>query len=154
MALTEGERMLLTPTYHVFDLYQGHQDATSLPLDVGAERYGIGDESIPAVSASASRDATGRVLLTMSNLDPSRPHEVSAEVRGPGWSDANGPAVSGRILTADTMQAHNTFDDPHAVRIAPFDDVRYASGMLHASLPAMSVVALQFRLSGVERRDG
>ena len=55
MALTEGDRMVLTPTYHVFDLYRGHQDATSLPLDVRADRYGIGNESIPAVSASASR---------------------------------------------------------------------------------------------------
>ena len=53
------------------------------------------------------------------------------------------PGVKGRILTADTMQAHNTFDDPQAVRIAPFDDVRYAGGMLQASLPAMSVVAVQ-----------
>ena len=143
MALTEGERMLLTPTYHVFDLYQGHQDATSLPLDVRADPYGIRDESIPAVSASASRDATGRVLLTMSNLDPNRPHEVSAEIRGSGWSNASPPGVKGRILTADTMQAHNTFDDPYAARITPFDDVRYAGGMLQASLPAMSVVAVQ-----------
>ena len=51
--------------------------------------------------------------------------------------------MKGRILTADTMQAHNTFDDPYAVRITPFDDVRYAGGMLQASLPAMSVVAVQ-----------
>ena len=50
MALTEGDRMVLTPTYHVFDLYRGHQEATSLPLDVRADRDGIGDESIPAVS--------------------------------------------------------------------------------------------------------
>ena len=50
MALTEGDRTVLTPTYHVFDLYQGHQEATSLPLDVRTDRYGIGDESIPAVS--------------------------------------------------------------------------------------------------------
>ena len=145
MALTEGDRMVLTPTYHVFDLYQGHQDATSLPLDVRADRYGIGDESIPAVSASASRDAAGGVLLTMSNLDPNRPHEVVAEIRGAGWSDATRPGVSGRILTADTMQAHNTFDDPHAVRIAPFDGARYADGALRTSLPAMSVVALELR---------
>ena len=79
----------------------------------------------------------------MSNLDPNRPHEVAAEIRGSGWSDANRPGVTGRILTADTMQAHNTFDDPHAVRIAPFDAARYADGVLSASLPAMSVVALE-----------
>ena len=145
MALTEGDRMVLTPTYHVFDLYQGHQEATSLPLDVRADRDGIGDEPIPAVSASASRDAAGGVLLTMSNLDPNQSHEVSAEIRGAGRSDANRPGVNGRILTADTMQAHNTFDDPHAVRIAPFDDARYAGGVLCAPLPAMSVVALEIR---------
>ena len=143
MALTEGERMVLTPTYHVFDLYQGHQDATSLPLDVRPDRYGLGDESIPTVSASASRNAAGGVLLTMSNLDPNRPHEVAAEIRGSGWSDANRPRLRGRVLTSDAMQAHNTFDDPHAVHIAPFDDARYDGGVLHARLPAMSVVAVQ-----------
>ena len=145
MALTESDRMVLTPTYHVFDLYQGHQEATSLPLDMRADRYGIGDEPIPAVSASASRDAAGGVLLTMSNLDPNRSHEVSAEIRGAGWSDANRPGLQARILTADTMQLHNTFDNPHAVRIAPFDDARYADCVLRASLPAMSVVALEIR---------
>ena len=129
----------------MFDLYQGHQEATSLPLDVRADRDGIGDEPIPAVSASASRDAAGGVLLTMSNLDPNQSHEVSAEIRGAGWNDANRPGVNGRILTADTMQAHNTFEDPHAVRIAPFDDARYAGGVLCAPLPAMSVVALEIR---------
>lgn len=35
-----GELMVLTPTYHVFDLYQRHQDATSLPLDVRPDRHG------------------------------------------------------------------------------------------------------------------
>ena len=135
--------MALTPTDHVFDLYRGHQDATSMPLDVRPDRYAIGDESIPAVSASASRDSSGGVLLTMRNLDLNRSQEVAAEVRGAGWSDAAGPRVAGRILTADIMQAYNTFDDPHAVDIAPFDDARYAGGMLRASLPAMSIVAMQ-----------
>ena len=88
----------------------------------------------------------------MSNFDPNRPHEVSAEIRGSGWSDASPPGVKGRILTANTMQAHNTFDAPHAVRIAPFDDARYAGGMLHACLPGHDRRRPAARLSGGKRR--
>lgn len=138
MALTEGEKMVLTPTYHVFDLYKGHQDATLVPIRIEGDRCGDGDISIPTVSASASRDSNGRLLLTMSNLDPNSSHEVSCEIRG-----ANVSTVAGRVLTADTMQAHNTFDAPDVVQPTEFNGAKLDGGTLSVSLPAKSVVALE-----------
>lgn len=138
MALTEGEKMLLTPTYHVFDMYKGHQDATLVPITIETESYTVGDISIPSVSASASRNSKGGLLLTMSNLDPNAAHDTRCEIRGTHLS-----AVTGRLLTAETMQAHNTFDSPNAVQPVEFDAARLKDDMISVELPAKSVVSLE-----------
>ncbi len=138
MILTEGEKMILTPTYHVFEMFKGHQDAAYLPLDVQCEPYTFEGRTLPAVSASASRDASGQVLLTLCNLDPNAGREFTCELRG---MPAAG-AVSGRILTAGAMTAHNTFDQPDAIRPQPFDGARLEGDTLAIALPAKSVVAL------------
>jgi alpha-N-arabinofuranosidase len=138
MILTEGEKMLLTPSYHVFEMYKAHHDATLLPADVQCERYEFDGVSIPALSASASRDDEGRAHLSVSNLDPNRAMDVECVLRG---IDARG--VSGRILTAEAMNAHNTFDRPDAVRPAEFDGARMEKGTIRLALPAKSVVVIE-----------
>jgi alpha-N-arabinofuranosidase len=137
MALTEGARMVLTPTYHVFELFTVHHDATRLPSTLECADYTFGDSAIPQLSASASRDATGTVHISLCNTHP----EKSAEVR----IDLNHMtirAVSGRLLTADIMQAHNTFAAPHNVAPTAFTDFRVAGDALIAMLPAKSVSVL------------
>lgn len=138
MVLTEGERIVLTPTYYTFELYTVHHDATRLPLTVEAEPYRFGDDAIPALSASASRDDQGKIHITMTNIDPNRGRTVEVELRG-----AEVAQVRGRILTAPTMQAHNTFDVPGAVRPAEFTGARLENGVLQVDLPAKSLVALE-----------
>ena len=71
--LTDKEKMLLTPTYHVFDLYQMHQDAEWLPLQFASPDYTLGTEKIPALNASASKDKNGTVHISLVNLDPNKP---------------------------------------------------------------------------------
>ena len=137
MVLTEGPQMLLTPTYHVFEMYRGHHGATLAPLEIQPAEYRFGDDSIPAVSASASRNADGELLVTMSNLDPTSPQEVSCELSGMSCG-----SVDGRILTATTMQAHNTFEAPDQVAPARFDAANVDGATLSLTLPAKSVVAL------------
>jgi alpha-L-arabinofuranosidase len=141
MILTRGEQMLLTPTYHVFDFYTVHQDAILLPLVVvEAGRFTIGEESIPAVSASASRDRQGIMHVTMSNLDPNQSRTVEAELRG-----ATVARVTGRILTAPAINSYNTFEQPDVVRPMAFDGARVSGGKLTVALPAKSVVVLELR---------
>jgi alpha-N-arabinofuranosidase len=137
MIFTEGEKMVLTPTYHVFEMYKGHQDATRLPLNVDCGEYRVGDAALPAVSASASRADSGEILLTLCNLDPSAARTITCELRGGAAS-----AVSGRILTADAMTAHNTFERPNAVHPVAFSGAQLVDGGLSIQLPAKSVVAL------------
>lgn len=70
MILTNGPKMLLTPTYHVFEMYKVHQDATYLPMDLMCDRAKVkGDREIPMLSASASRDVNGKIHITLANVD-------------------------------------------------------------------------------------
>ena len=140
MILTRDEQMILTPTYHVFDMYKVHQDATLLPISLRSDEYTRGDEAVPAVSASASRDAEGRIHITLVNLDPNRARTVETELRG-----ANVSNVSGRVLTADRLNAHNTFERPNTVQPAPFTGARLSGNNLRIELPSRAVVVLELR---------
>ncbi|HKG91401.1 MAG TPA: alpha-L-arabinofuranosidase C-terminal domain-containing protein [Gemmatimonadaceae bacterium] len=141
MILTRGEQMILTPTYHVFEFYTVHHDAVLLPTRFDAGRYERGGWSAPAVSATASRDRAGRIHLTMTNVDPTQPRTVAATIRGQRVSAVAG----GRILTAEQMGAHNTFEQPNAVRPAPFAGATLAGETLTVRLPPKSIVVLELR---------
>jgi alpha-N-arabinofuranosidase len=138
--LTDGPRMVLTPTYHVFEMYKVHQGATLIPVELSAPEYKVGGSSVPALDASASRDRDGALHLSVVNLDPSRAAQVSLRFGGPA------PArLTGRVLTAAAVNATNTFERPAAVRPAPFDAFKTQGGVTTLSLPPKSVVVLELR---------
>lgn len=139
MILTDGEKMLRTPTYHVFEMLKVHQDAASLPVELETPVYAQGDENIPAVSALATRNAAGRISVSLVNTNPEQAVQVQAQFSG------SVPAGSvGRVLTAGEMNAHNTFDDPNAVSPQPFEGVQRVGEQLTLTLPPKSIVVLQF----------
>ncbi|WP_420381010.1 alpha-N-arabinofuranosidase [Novosphingobium sp.] len=140
MLLTDGVRMVKTPTYWVFDLYKPWQDATTLPIDLQSPVYRNGDTALPAISASAVRDTGGRMHVALANLDPHRAIPVAMTLAGlrPG-------SVSGRILTALAMDAHNDFDHPDALVPMPFHGAQVKGGALAVALPPMSVVVLDLQ---------
>ncbi|RIV81083.1 alpha-N-arabinofuranosidase [Aurantiacibacter xanthus] len=140
MLLTDGERMVKTPTYHVFDLYVPWQGATSLPVELDTPEYRNGDIAIPAISVSAVRDTAGAVHVALVNVDPNQAHPVSIRLDG-----VNARSASGRVVTASAMDAHNTFDRPDVVAPQDFSGARVSGGTLTATLPAKSVVVLQLR---------
>ncbi|AEJ61026.1 alpha-L-arabinofuranosidase domain protein [Spirochaeta thermophila DSM 6578] len=137
--LTEGEKVVYTPTYHVFDLYAPHQEGEHLPLRYEGDEYRMGKEAIPLVSASASRKK-GRIHLTLCNLHHEKQVELTCEFMGTSVAYREG-----HILTADTLDAHNTFEDPDRVVPRPFDGgVVSKEGVVRTALPPRSVVALNF----------
>jgi alpha-N-arabinofuranosidase len=138
MILTKDEKMVLTPTYHVFDMYKAHQDATLLPVELQSGDYKFGDDRIPALSVSASRDKQGRIHISLCNLDPRATAKVVCELRG-----LEPKKVSGQVLTAAAMNAHNTFDNPEQLKLASFDDAVLNDSTLTVTLPAKSVVVLR-----------
>ena len=135
--LTEGEKMLLTPTYHVFDLYKEHQDATLLDSYVEAKEIGVGEAKVPSLHQSASVDAEGRVHVTVTNLSVSDSQALELSV--PGKENA---AVSIRVLTG-SMNAHNTFDAPETVKIESFTDFTRENGDVQLTLPPCCVAAIE-----------
>ncbi len=140
MVLTDGEKMLLTPTYYVYLLYTVHHDATLLPSTVTGDAYTFENDSIPAVNASASRDAAGAIHVSLCNLDPARTIEIEATLEG-----AKAAAVTGQVLTAPEMTAHNTFEKLDTVKPAPFQACAVTAGGFKAALPPKSVVVLELK---------
>jgi alpha-N-arabinofuranosidase len=141
MILTDEEKMILTPTYHVFEMYRVHHDATLLPLNIDSGlQYSYGDQSIPAVSVSASKDINGKVHVSLVNVHPQEATEISLELRG---MDAD--KVTGRILTADALNAHNTFDQPDQVHPESMLGIKLNKEMVSFTLPAHSIVVLELQ---------
>jgi alpha-N-arabinofuranosidase len=138
MILTEGEKMILTPTYHVFEMYKVHQDATMLPIDTEFTDYQFGDEKVPVIDVSASKDKSGKIHISLCNLNPANPADIACKLQG-----IEQAKVSGRVLTADDMTAHNTFDKPETVKPAAFDGFTLRGDMLTVKLPTKSVVVLE-----------
>jgi alpha-N-arabinofuranosidase len=135
--LTDKEKMILTPTYHVFEMYKVHQDARLIPTELTAPEYRRGGEAIPGLSVSASQDAQGRVHVSLVNLNPGGP--VTLAVSLVGMAAKN---VSGRILTAGAINALNTFEHPDTVRPVPFAGATRTTQGLRVDLPGKSVVVL------------
>jgi len=140
MVLTDKEKMVLTPTYHVFRMYRVHQGATLIPVDLSVPEYKFGSAGVPALSASASRDGEGRVHVSLVNLDPNRAIELTATVSGSAIK-----TVTGEVLTAQTINAMNTFDRPNAVKPAPFSAFNLQGPQLTLNLPPKSVVVLELK---------
>jgi alpha-N-arabinofuranosidase len=106
-------------------------------LDLKTADYALGGASVPMLHGSASRDRSGRLHLSIVNLDLHQPAVVAV-------SPVSGNAT-GRVLTATTMNAHNTFVHPDAVRPAPFDGFTKTDNAMTLTLPPKSVVMLEIR---------
>ncbi len=138
MILTDEEKTLRTPTYWVFEMFKVHQDGTFLPVQLQSPDYVFGEEKIPMVSASATRAADGSAThLSLANASPSQGVTLTVELAGIAPQ-----GVTGRVLTATAMDAHNTFDAPNAVQPAAFTGATVKGDTLEVDLPAKSVVVL------------
>jgi alpha-L-arabinofuranosidase len=137
--LTEGNKLVLTPTYHVMEMYTVHHDAVKLPVEVKSSTYSVdGKTALPAVSASASKDKAGKTHISLVNIDANKTNAVEIRLK-----NLAGKAISGRILTAAKLQAHNTFDQPNTIVPADFKQFSTTGDVLKVTLPPFSVVVLE-----------
>lgn len=134
MILTDGPRMLLTPTYHAYHLYQPFQGATALPVMLEGPEYRHGELAFPALSASAAHAENGQLLVALVNADASRSHAVRFDA-------GNAESASARQLTGGAIDAHNTFDNPD--QVTPRDiAVEIEGGSATLELPPRSVTVI------------
>lgn len=138
--LTEREKMVLTPTYHAFEMYKPFQDATFIPSAFASmPRYTLGGISVPRVSATTAKAANGDLLVALVNLDPAEPISVISTIEG-----FSAQSAQGRVLTAGAMDAHNSFNEPERVTPSVID-VGLQDGKLRVELPAKSVTVISVR---------
>jgi alpha-N-arabinofuranosidase len=138
--LTHEEKMILTPTYHVMEMYKVHQGAVLLPVEVKTKDYVVGNEKLPAVSASASRDRNGRLHISLVNIDATHAHPITLTL-----PVSTLKTVTGRILTAARLQDHNTFEKPDRIKPAVFKGATLRGEKLTLQLPPFSVVVLELQ---------
>ncbi|MEJ8820222.1 alpha-N-arabinofuranosidase [Lacibacter sp. H407] len=138
--LTNQEKMLLTPTYHVMEMYNVHQDATMLPVQLKTNDYVFGNEKLPAVSVSASKNSSGTTHVSLVNIDASKSQTISIDVRGLAVK-----TVAGRILTSKKLQDYNSFDQPTKIQPVVFNGAKLSNNTLTVELPPYSVVVLTLK---------
>jgi len=136
MILTDGPRMVLTPTYHVFRMYLPFQDATFLPVSFDAGRWTHEDISLPRVDALAARDVEGNLVLALTNVDPQQPASIEVAL-----GEAAGTSVTGETLTGPAVDSVNTFESPDTVTPKPLE-ATLAAGRLTVTLEPKSVSVL------------
>ena len=136
--LTDEQKIILTPTYHVMEMYKVHQDATLVPAQVISNDFVNGDDRIPAVSASASIDESGKMHVSVVNIDNKHDQKVELDLKG-----FAAKKVTGRILTSSDIRDHNTFDNPSKVVPETFGKASLTRDHLALDMPPNSVIVLE-----------
>lgn len=142
--LTDGDTLVRTPTYHVFEMNKGHQDAASLPVHLRDHpTRDVDDGVLETVSLTASR-RDERVLLSLTNVEADTARPVTIE-----WRGGTARPARARLLTADRLDGHNTASAPAEVRPRPFDIAAddAAGGRLRLELPPASFVTVELTVT-------
>jgi alpha-N-arabinofuranosidase len=137
--LTDQEKMLLTPTYHVMEMYNVHQDAKRILLDIKSNDYVFNGQSLPAISASASVDSLKRTHVSLVNIDAGKAQDISVNLPGKYTS------MTARILTSAKLQDYNSFENPAKIKPAEFKGASLKGNTISVKLPPFSVVVLELK---------
>ena len=151
MILTDTKgtgHMVLTPTYHVFNMYKDFQEATYLPMDVKCDSMDVrGDDhakdgrKIPLVSTSAAKKADGTIVVTLANVSLDKAQQVEFNLDGA----AAPKTVTGQILSCNKVSDYNDFVHPDVVKPAVFKDAKVKKNTLKVKIPAKSIVVLKIK---------
>jgi alpha-N-arabinofuranosidase len=136
MILTDKEKMLLTPTYYVFKMYVPFQDATFVPVIFDAGSYKHDDLNLPGIDAIAAKDASGKLWLQITNVDPHQSAEIELDIIG-----TQPKSASGQTLTAPKVDSINTFAEPSTVVPKPIFG-KFENGKLTVTIEPKSVTVI------------
>ncbi|HJY13725.1 MAG TPA: alpha-L-arabinofuranosidase C-terminal domain-containing protein, partial [Flavobacterium sp.] len=136
--LTDKTKMILTPTYHVMKMYSVHQDAKLLPISFNSPTYSFNGETLPAVSASVSKDKNGVVHISLVNVDAKNSNKIEIDVKDLGIKN-----FTGSILSSTKLQDYNSFDTPNKIVPTVFKGFENKKGKLEITLPPFSVLVLE-----------
>ena len=139
--LTEGDKMIKTPTYYVFKMYSCHQDGTLVESSVKTDKIGLEDQyMVPNLHESVSKDKDGKIHITLGNLSCSEAYDVSSTLMGNSIKSVKASVVGGK------MDDHNTFDAPDVVSEKAFDAISFEGDKLSFKIPASSVMHIEVEI--------
>jgi alpha-N-arabinofuranosidase len=136
--LTDKTKMILTPTYHVMQMYNVHQDAKLLPISFNSPLYTFKDQTLPAISASASKDKNNVVHISLVNVDAKSKQKIEIDTKDLGVKN-----FTAKILTSSKLQDYNSFDNPNKISPVVFKDFENKKGKLEINIPPFSVLVLE-----------
>ncbi len=152
MILTDTKgtgHMVLTPTYHVFDMYRDFQEATYLPVQVKCDSIQLKSDKnirfksncvVPVISSSAAKKQDGTIIISLANINIDKAQKVEINLDG-----AKAQKVTGRILTSKSVADYNDFDQPERVKPTLFKDAQLKKGKLMVTVPAKSIIVLNVK---------
>ncbi len=140
LILTKGNEIILTPTYHIFDMYKVHQDAEWLPISINSPLYQMGNQKIAAINVSASVDSAGAIHMSFVNIDPNKAIKIKTILQGAKWKQ-----VTATVLTSNNFTNVNTFENKNAIKPSPFTNVKKEGDYVTVVIPAKSVVVLELK---------
>ena len=140
MILTKGDKIVLTPTYYVFEMFKVHQNAFQIPIQLKTSKYIFNNDTLPAVNCSASINANGNIHISLCNIDPGSNENVSIQLK-----DIEANNISAQILTSEKMNDLNLFDKPNVVVPAGFTDFNLTDDNLEVNMPAKSIIVLEIK---------
>ena len=139
--LTEGEKMIKTPTYHVFHMYRHHQGAELLSSELNdVKKIGTEEWSVPEITESVSKK-DGIITITLNNLSTTDSKEIEIVLTEKDKYEF----VEANVVTNDSMNAHNTFENPENVKEVEFTDYKVNGNVVTAVLPGCSVVEIRIK---------
>jgi alpha-N-arabinofuranosidase len=122
------------------EMYKVHQDALLLPLTIKSGDFISGNEKLPAVSASASKDKNGLMHISIVNIDNKNVQDISIDISGIVQK-----SITGRLLSSKNIQDHNTFEIPEKIKPTEFKQFSQAGNTIKIKLPPSSVVVLELK---------
>ncbi|MCH5314302.1 MAG: alpha-N-arabinofuranosidase [Eubacterium sp.] len=134
--LTEADKMVLTPTYHIFKMYKDHQENTLIGSYITTDKVQTKDNkySCPNLIESASVDENGVIYSTITNVSASKSEKIKCQI-----ADTKVKSIKAEILTGD-IHDKNDFENTDAVKTVEFTDFRKLSDGFSATIPPCSVV--------------
>lgn len=138
VVLTNQQKIIRTPTYHVMEMYNVHQDATLIPLQIQSNAYSFQGQTLNAISASASKNQEGTIHISLVNIDAHSPQTVTLSIANTALKN-----ITGRILTSNKLQEYNSFEVPDKVSPQTFTNFSISNQDVTVTLPPFSVVVLK-----------
>jgi alpha-N-arabinofuranosidase len=136
--LTKEAKMILTPTYHIMEMYKVHQDAKLVPIAFESPLYTFNNESLPAISVSASKDNNGLVHVSMVNVDSKKENNIEIDLNELAVKN-----ITAKVLTSKTLQDHNSFDNPTKIQPTDYKGFEVKKGKLTVTIPPFSIVMVE-----------